>query len=298
MRIGFVGLGNMGRHMVRNLMEGGHELVVHDLVAQAARPALDAGARWSASPRELAEQCRIVMVSLPGPPEVEAVLLGENGVLAGARPGDIFVDLSTNSPTVVRRLAEIAGAKGVQMLDAPVSGGTVGAEKGTLSIMIGGDEATFRAVEPALSCIGKSLFFLGPIGCGSIAKLMNNMIGLTSHTVISEAMVLGVKAGMDAQKLWEVIMASTGRSVAFENLKQTVLGGNFEPGFMVDLGAKDLTLATGLARELKVPAPTANVALQRYVEAQARGLGRKACPAIITMLEEVAGVQVRASKGS
>jgi 3-hydroxyisobutyrate dehydrogenase-like beta-hydroxyacid dehydrogenase len=293
-KIGFVGLGNMGRHMVRNLIAGGYELVVHDILPAATEAALNTGAKWAASPKELAEQCRVVMASLPGPPEVEAVVLGENGLLAGAHAGDIFVDLSTNSPSMVRRLAEIAKAKGVAMLDAPVSGGTIGAEQGTLSIMIGGEETTFKAVESALSCIGKQLFFLGPIGCGTITKLMNNMIGLSTGAIVGEAMVLGTKAGMDPKKLWEVIMASTGRCVNIENYPRTVLAGNFEPGFMVDLGAKDLTLATELAREMRVPVPTASVALQRYVEAQARGLGRKGCPAIVMLLEEVAGVKVRA----
>ncbi len=296
MHIGFVGLGNMGRHMVSNLMAGGHQLTVHDLFPEQAAAARSAGAAWADSPRALAEQCRVVMTSLPGPPEVEAVLTGENGLLAGARPGDIFVDLSTNSPTVVRRLAEAARTRGVDMLDAPVSGGTVGAEKGTLAIMVGGEQAVYEKVRPALECIGKSLFFLGPIGSGSIAKLMNNMIGLTTQTIVSEAMVLGTKAGMDPQKLWEVIMASTGRCVSLENYPQTVLAGNFEPGFMVDLGAKDLTLATGLGREMKVPTPMANLALQRYVEGQARGLGRRACPVLVTMLEELVGVQVRAGR--
>jgi 3-hydroxyisobutyrate dehydrogenase-like beta-hydroxyacid dehydrogenase len=294
MKIGFIGTGNMGGRMVKNLLRRGHDVVVYDIVPSAAQPALDAGARWASNPVAVAGECRVVMASLPGPADVETVMLANDGVLAAARSGDIFVDLSTNSLSMVQRLYAICKDKGVSFLDAPVSGGTVGAEKGTLAIMIGGDEPAFEAVREPLSSIGKSLFFLGAIGCGTITKLMNNMIGLTTIEVVSEAMVLGVKAGMNAQKMWEVIMASTGRCVPIENLPQTILAGNFEPGFMVDLGTKDMNLAIGLAREMEVPAPVAAAALQRYVEAQARGLGRKACPSIVTMLEDLAGVQVRA----
>jgi 3-hydroxyisobutyrate dehydrogenase-like beta-hydroxyacid dehydrogenase len=293
MKVGFIGTGNMGRNMVKNLLLGGHEVIVYDIVPEAAKSSLAAGAVWADSPSAVASQCRVVMASLPGPADVELVVMAPNGILATAKKGDIFVDLSTNSLSMVQHLYEVAAQKGVAFLDAPVSGGTVGAEKGTLAIMIGGDEKAFEAVRDPLSSIGKHLFFLGRIGCGTITKLMNNMIGLTATAVVAEAMVLGVKAGMDARKMWEVIMASTGRCVALENLPQTILAGNFDPGFMVDLGTKDMNLAINLGREMKVPVPVASAALQRYVEAQARGLGREACPAIVKLSEGLAGVEVR-----
>lgn len=293
MKVGFIGTGNMGRRMVKNLLLGGHDVFVYDILPEAAQSSLAAGAIWAEGPAAVAAQCRVVMASLPGPADVEIVMMGGNGVLASAQPVDIFVDLSTNSLSMVRQLCAASKEKGVAFLDAPVSGGTVGAEKGTLAIMIGGDETAFEAVREPLSSIGKNLFFLGPIGCGTITKLMNNMIGLTSTAVVGEAMVLGVKAGMDARKMWEVIMASTGRCVALENLPQTILAGNFEPGFMVDLGTKDMNLAVSLGREMQVPVPVAAAALQRYVEGQASGLGREACPSIVKLLENLAGVEVR-----
>ncbi len=296
MKVGFIGTGHMGAPMVRNLLRHGHEVVVNDAVRDHADSSVAEGAIWADTPKAVAEQCRVVLASLPGPPEVDEAVLGADGILAGAKAGDVFFDLSTNSPTSIKRVAALAARKGVIVLDAPVSGGVDGAIRGSLSIMVGGNRAAFEANRAVLECIGKSLFHLGEVGNGNVAKLSNQLIIMSLNAVASEAMVLGVKAGIPAETLRDVIMASSGRCTPIENMDQTVLAGNFEPGFMVDLGAKDLWLAVGLGKDVGCPTPMAAAALQRFVEAHAKGLGRMGTPAIILPLEETVGVQVRAAE--
>ena len=297
MLVGFIGLGNMGSRMSANVQKAGYDLVVHDLRRNVAQPLIDKGAKWANSPKEVAEQCRIVLASLPGPADFEAVLFGENSVLKGAKPGDIFVDLTTNSPLTVQKGAAIAKEKGVIVIDSPVSGGIYGAQDATLAVMVGGDEKAFETAKPILQKIGKNVFHLGPVGCGDIAKLCNNTIGLSGNAVIAEAFVLGVKAGIDAKKLYDVVMASSGRTHSLEvSFPKGPFIGNYEPGFAIDLAYKDLNLSTTLGRELNVPMPMANAALQRYVEARARGMGNVTSQGIIKLLEDLVGVQVRINK--
>jgi len=295
--IGFIGTGQMGSQMAQHILEAGYELIASDIRKEAAQALLDKGAQWRDTPREIAESCRIVLSSLPGPREVEAVVYGKNGLMEGWKKGDIFVDMTTNSPTTIRRIAEDARAKGVEALDAPVSGGTKGAEEGTLSIIVGGDKQTLHKVKEILNTMGTKIFHVGDVGCGNVVKLVNNIISTTTHLINAESMVLGVKAGVDAERLREVIVASTGNNWWLERkYPQSVMQGDFEPGFRITLALKDISLALALGRELGVSQPVAAVTEQRFLEAKTAGLGEKGTQALILRLEELAGVQVRAKE--
>ena len=198
--IGFIGTGNIGTPMAANLIRAGYQLRVHDLEPTRCEALLELGAELGGSPRELAESCSTLMTSLPGPPEVEEVLLGAEGILTGASPGSIYVDLSTNLPSVVSRLAAAAANAGVTMLDAPVSGGVAGAEEATLAVMVGGDEAAFEQCRPLFEVIGENVFYMGESGQGALVKLINNQVSLSARQVVVEALVLARKAGLDPAK--------------------------------------------------------------------------------------------------
>lgn len=293
MKIGFIGVGKMGVHMARHVLEAGYTLYINDLRKEAAEPLLEKGAVWEDTPKRVAELCPVVLSCLPGPPDVEKVVYGPNGLMGGWKEGDIYVEMSTNSPALVRRVAADAEAKGVDVIDAPVSGGTVGAEKGTLSIMVGGDTVVLDKVRNILKPIGKNIFHLGEIGCGNIAKLVNNMIAASCNAVTAECFVLGVKAGIEAKKLYDVICVSSGNSFALEHGYPRILAGNFEPGFRVNLMLKDIRLALDLAKENNVPLPVSASVEQRFVETKAAGYGEKSTSSIILPMEKLTGIQVR-----
>ncbi|MBI2887774.1 MAG: NAD(P)-dependent oxidoreductase [Chloroflexi bacterium] len=294
MDIGFVGLGNMGNPMAGNLIRAGHRLAVHDLRREAANSLVEQGARWAGTPQEAARGADAVFTSLPGPREVEAVVLGEGGVLAGAGAGATYVDLSTNSPTVIRMIHREGAARGIAVLDAPVSGGVQGAVAATLSVMVGGDAAVFQRVRPLLEVIGKQVFYCGPIGSGSVCKLCNNLASAGNALVLAEALTLGVKAGVALEVLAAVIGASTGSSRRLtERFPRYLFRGDFRPGFAAALAAKDLRLATELGRELGVPMALANLIDQAHVEALGRGWGPEDADALVRLQEERAGVQLR-----
>jgi 3-hydroxyisobutyrate dehydrogenase-like beta-hydroxyacid dehydrogenase len=296
MKIGFIGIGQMGRHMSRHILEGGYEVVLHDLEKKAAAPLLEKGASWADSPKEVAKACRIVFSCLPSPQSVEKVVFGKNGLKEAWKTGDIYIDMSTNSPSTIRHIAEDARAIGVGVLDAPVSGGTKGAELATLAIMVGGDPATLEKVRKILETMGKRIFAVGPVGCGNIAKLVNNLISLTTTAVNAEGFVMGVKAGIDPQVLWEIIRASTGNSYSLEQIPSTIFKGDFEPGFKVSLGRKDMGLALELSQETGVPLAIGR-AVHRMLEwTMEAGFAEKSVQAVILPLEEKAGVKVRTSK--
>jgi 3-hydroxyisobutyrate dehydrogenase-like beta-hydroxyacid dehydrogenase len=296
MRIGFIGTGQMGRPMARHILEAGYDLAVYDLSREAAAPLIEKGAIWAGSPREVAETSRIVLASLPTPSHVEEVVYGENGLKSGWKAGDIFIDMSTNSPITIRQIAEDAQAQGVSVLDAPVSGGTTGAEKGTLAIMVGGDPAVLEKVRKILETMGTGIFPVGPVGCGNIAKLVNNYIALTTNAAVAEGFVLGVKAGIDPGVLWDIVRVSTGNSWSLEQMSGTVFKGNFEPGFKMSLGRKDMALALDLGKETGVPLEIGTAVQQELDAAMAAGHAEKSVQAVILPLEEKTGVRVRASR--
>lgn len=298
MRIGFIGLGRMGASIARNLQAAGHALAVHDVRREAAQAHVERGARWCGGARELAAESDLVFTCLPGPPEVEATVLGAGGVLEGMRPGAVYVDLSSSSPTLIRAIAQRMLERGCHALDAPVSGGVTGAEKGTLQVMVGGDAATYERIRPVLERIGSRVSRMGDVGSGTVAKLVHNLIYIATRTVLAEGFTLGVKAGVRPEALLEAVQGSAfGQGLLLSHyLPEMVFKGSFEPvRFAMKLARKDVGLATELARELDVPMALSALTEQLLVEAMARGWGDQDYGTAFLLQEERAGVQVRAA---
>ena len=300
MKVGFIGLGTMGASMASNVQKGGHALVVHDVRAEAAKPHLAAGATWAATPRQVAEASDVVLTSLPGPVEVEGVALGEDGLLAGLDASKAYVDLSTNSPTVVRRIHARFAERGVPMLDAPVSGGPRGALTRKLAIWVGGDEGVFQRCKPVLDAMGDQVIRVGAIGSGSIAKLVHNMTTYCVQTALAEVFTMGVKAGVEPIELWRAVRyGATGRQRTFDRLADGFLRGAYDPpNFALRLAHKDVSLAVALGREHKVPMRVANLVLEEMTEALNRGWADRDSRSPMLLQEERAGVQVRGEEGA
>ena len=295
MKIGFIGLGMMGSGMAANLQKAGHDLVVHDLRRAAAEPYLAAGAAWADNPRAVAEAAEVVFTSLPGPPEVEAVALGENGLLSGMSRGKAYFDLSTNSPTMVRKINAAFAERDVYMLDSPVSGGPRGARTGKLALWVGGDEQIFNRFKPVLDAMGDKARYVGPIGAGSVAKLVHNGAGYCIQTALAEMFTVGVKAGVEPLALWEAVReGASGRRRTFDGLIDQFLPGKYEPAaFALRLAHKDMSLATQLGRDFNVPMRVANLALAELSEALNRGWGDRDSRSPMLLQEERAGVEIR-----
>jgi 3-hydroxyisobutyrate dehydrogenase len=274
MRIGFIGLGIMGAGMAPNLQKAGHQLLVSDIRHDAAAPHLANGAEWAATPRDVAAGSEIVFTSLPGPPEMEAVALGENGLLAGMKPGGVYFDLSTNAPSMVRKVEAAFAERGAAMLDAPVSGGPQGAKSGRLAIWVGGDQAVFDRCKPVLDAIGDAARYVGPIGAGSVAKLVHNCAGYIVTVGMAEVFTMGVKAGVDPLAIWEAVrMGAIGRRGGFD-------------------GLVDVSLATALGKEIGVPMRLANMTLEEMTEALGRGWAGRDSRVVMKLQEERAGVTI------
>jgi 3-hydroxyisobutyrate dehydrogenase len=294
MKVGFIGLGTMGSSMALNTLKGGHELIVHDLNRDAAGPHLEAGATWADSPRQVAAASEVVFTSLPGPPEVEAVALGDNGLVQGARAETVYFDLSTNSPTLMRRIHAVFAARGVHVLDAPVSGGPEGARTRRLAIWVGGDKALFERYKSVLDAIGDAAYYVGPIGTGSIAKLVHNCTGYILQTALAETFTMGIKAGVDPLVLWQAVrFGALGRRRTFDGLTQQFLPGQFDPpAFALRLARKDVALAVEVGREFDVPMRLANLTYAELTEALNRGWGQRDSRVAMLLQEERAGVDV------
>ena len=295
MKVGFIGLGIMGASMASNVQQRGHQLVVHDLRPEAAKPHVAAGATWADTPRRVAEAVDVVLTSLPGPPEVEAVAVGPNGLLEGLSAGKAYVDLSTNSPTLMRRIHEEFAKRGIHVLDAPVSGGPRGARSRRLAVWVGGDENVFAKYKPVLDAMGDQVIRVGPIGSGSIAKLVHNCTSFAVQTVLAEVFTLGVKAGVEPAALWQAVRyGATGRQRTFDRLADGFLPAKYDPAnFALRLAHKDVTLATALGREHKVPMRMANLVLEEMTEALNRGWGERDSRSPMLLQQERAGVEVR-----
>ncbi len=295
MNVGFIGLGIMGASMATNVIKGGHTLVVHDLRPETAKPHLAAGAAWADTPRQVAEASEVVLTSLPGPPEVEAVALGEQGLLAGMSAGKVYLDLSTNSPTVMRKIHAKFAERGIAVLDAPVSGGPRGARSRKLAIWVGGDEAVLQRVRPVLEAMGDQVIRVGAIGAGSVAKLVHNMTTYCVQTALAEVFTLGVKAGVEPLDLWQAVRyGATGRQRTFDRLADGFLRGAYDPpNFALRLAHKDVSLAVALGREHRVPMRVANLVLEEMTEALNRGWAERDSRSPMLLQEERAGVQVR-----
>lgn len=295
MQVAFIGVGKIGNPMARNVLRAGHQMTVHDLRPESATNLLELGATWAESAAAAVANAELIFTSLPGPVEIERVLTGADGILTGARQGSVYFDLSTNLPSVARRLAAVATAQGLTYLDAPVSGGVVGAEKATLAVMVGGDRAAFDTYRPVLEAIGENIFHLGDVGAGCAAKLANNLIALATGQLINEALAVGVKAGIDPDTLFQVLAASSSGPISKLRVPR-LLEHNFEnPTFSMALATKDVGLAVTMGRELGVPMPVAAAAEQTMLAAVARGLGNLDSTATLVILEELAGIQVRSA---
>jgi len=294
MKVGFIGVGNMGGPMCRNIVRNtNHEVVVFDLNPAAVKACTDLGASSAASVAELAKVCDVVITSLPMPSIVEEVTLGADGIAANAKPGTVYIDLSTNAPGTAKRVNEGMAAKGIQMLEAPVSGGTSRATDGTIVIMVGGETATFEQQLPLLKSFSGEVVHVGGIGMGSTAKLINNMLAFCNAAAAAEALMLGKMAGIDLKKLEQVISNSSGNSFGFGNLAAKAFAGNFKPSFALDLAHKDLRLALQLADSVGMPGMIAPQVMNLQRMAQAKGWGGEDSASIIRVYEEALGQEVR-----
>ncbi|NOG69988.1 NAD(P)-dependent oxidoreductase [Roseicella sp. DB1501] len=291
MRIGFVGLGNMGGPMCRNLVKGvNHEVLVHDLNAEAVRACTAEGAREAGSLAALAEGCEVIFTSLPTPRHVEAVVAE---IVPRARPGTVLFDLSTNAPAVVKRLQESLSGRGIAFLDAPVTGGVARATDASIVVMVGGEEALFEQHRAILASFSGTQVHVGPVGSASVAKLVNNMLVLCNMAVASEGMMIGRMAGIDLGKLVEIIGNGSGDSFGFRGLQARALHGQFAPSFALDLAHKDLALAVELAAEHGVPGLMAPQALALLRMARGMGLGQEDTSAMLKVYERILGQEAR-----
>ncbi|MBU1208535.1 MAG: NAD(P)-dependent oxidoreductase [Proteobacteria bacterium] len=297
-KIGFIGLGAMGNHMAKNLIKAGYDLTVHDLNPQAVKAIVSCGAKEAKSCAEVGKGVEVVLTMLPADDEVKAVCLGQGGVLEGAKPGTVIIDMSSIAPHTSQLVATEARKKGIKFLDAPVSGGTVGAEKATLTIMVGGDKALLDEHMEILQVMGKTIYHVGDVGMGVTVKMVNQMLLGINLAGIAEALVMGTKLGVAPEILYKVIRASSGNSFLFDHrVPNYIFTGNFtQPGFALDLLRKDLGIALESAKANKVPLFLTGQAYQYYTRAAAEGLGKKDMSAIIELLEKTVGVEVRKGK--
>lgn len=294
MKIGFIGVGAMGGPMSRNIVsKTNHEVTVFDLNPDAMEACVKVGAKRGASVADVAASCDVVMMSLPTPKHVEAVIAGDDGVAENAKPGTVVIDLSTNAPGMIKKLAELLSTKDIALIEAPVTGGVIKATDGTLTIIVGGDEAVIDKQRPLLSSIGALVVHTGPHGSGSVGKLVNNMLGLCNAAIAAEGMMIAAMAGVDLNKIVEVVSNGSGNSNAFRNMQIRSLQGKFEPSFALDLAYKDLGLAVDLATEHGVPAMVAPQVLNLMRMARGMGLGQGDSTSVIKVYESVLGKQAR-----
>lgn len=294
MKVGFIGVGSMGRYMAASLIRAGHDLTIYDVRTDARDDAVLAGAAWAASPRTLARSVECVITSLPGPQQVHDVAFGGEGIIAAMEAGQLYIDMSTSTPQKAREVTAAAEARGVFAIDAPVSGGPRGARLGTLTIMAGGTEEAYERCLPVLQGMGEKIFHVGDAGAGHVAKLVNNMMGLTNGIAAMEAMVVGTKAGVNPAKLLEVVRAGAGDSFVLNMMPYVIFKRSFEPAkFALALAAKDLRLAVECADELGVPVDLIRHAAKALAKATEHGLGDQDWASYIKLIEEQAGVEVK-----
>jgi 3-hydroxyisobutyrate dehydrogenase len=295
MKIGFIGVGNIGAPIAGQLLAAGHMLLVHDQRPTAAGALVAAGARWSETPAALAAECEVVATCLPGPSEMEAVCLGPDGIVEHLRPGALYLDHTTNSPLLVRRVHARLAERGVAMIDAPVSGGMEGARTRDLLVMAGGDPAAFERARPLFDAVAKRVMHTGDIGTGSIAKIMHNCANFALDQIMAECWTVGVKAGIDAAMIVRVFNeAALGHMMDLKvRLPATYLRGDFAPRFSLALARKDLGLALELARATNTPMRLAALCEQEMVEAIGRGWAERDASIFLTLQEERAKVEVR-----
>jgi 3-hydroxyisobutyrate dehydrogenase len=293
-RLGFVGLGNLGRHLAASLLEAGFPLTVNDRDPEAAGSLVEAGAVWAASPKEVAAASDTVFTCLPSPKVVEDVLCGDNGLLEGLAAGGTWIDTSTNDRHELLRLAEVAAALGVRTLEAPVTGGVHLAASGQITVLVGGDADVFAEHLPAFEAIGGKVFYIGPLGKASVIKVITNMLAFIHLVAAGEALMLAKQGGLDLAQSFEVIKASSGTSFVHETESQVILNGSYDIGFTMDLACKDLGFAHELGTELGVPLELANLVEQTFIRAREEYGGSAWSPMVVKLLEDALGTDLRA----
>lgn len=294
MKLGFIGLGRMGLPMAQRLIDAGHSLTVYNRSQAAVQRLVAGGAKAGASPQDVARQVEVLFTCLLTPAQSEAIYLGDKGAIHGARSGQIFIDTATVDPMTTRRIAETLSAKGVALIDAPISGGPGGAQAGTLSIMVGGEAATIEKVRPLLEVLGKKIFHMGPVGSGVSTKICNQILTGTTHALVAEAMVLGTKLGLDPQRLFEVLKVSSGQSNSLERaVPNYILPRKFDAAYAVEGIIKDLECAVQTAKAYGVRLLLPTIAQQMYQEARGLGHGQKDVAAVVLPMEAIAGVEVK-----
>lgn len=294
MELGFVGLGNLGRHLAASLLRAGFRLTVHDREEAAARPLLEAGAVWASSPSAVAAASDSVFTCLPSPQAVADVVAGKAGLLEGLRPGGVWIDSSTNSPDELRRLAALAESAGVHCLEAPVTGGVHLAEAGSITVLVGGDEAVYASHRPAFEAIGGTVLYIGPLGSASTIKVITNMLAFIHLVAAGEALMLAKRAGLDLAQSFEAIRASSGSSFVHETESQVILNGSYDIGFTIDLACKDLGFARELGQEHGVPLELASLVEETFIRAREAYGGSAWSPMVVKLLEDALGTDLRA----
>jgi 3-hydroxyisobutyrate dehydrogenase len=294
MRYGFIGLGNLGAPLAASLLRSGFAVTVHDLDRRAADPLLAAGASWASSPRETAAAVDAVITCLPSPKATEAVLTGDAGVLAGLSPGGTWIEMSTSDAETTRRLAALAAEKGVATLESPVTGGVHRAAQGDITILVGGDAATFDAHRPALEAMGGEIFHMGPLGSASVIKVITNMLAFIHLVAAGEALMLAKRGGLDLAQSFAAIKASSGTSFVHETESKLVLNGSYNIGFTMDLACKDLGFAIKLGRESGVPLELAGLVDQTFIRARQQYGGGAWSTMVVKLLEDALSTDLRA----
>jgi 3-hydroxyisobutyrate dehydrogenase len=290
-RVGWIGLGVMGRWMCQHVMSKGFSATVYNRTRDKAQPLLDQGAAWADSPRAVAERSDVVFAIVGFPKDVREVFLGPQGALSGSRPGSILVDMTTSEPSLAREIYEAAKAKGVGSLDAPVSGGDVGAREARLSIMVGGDAEVVEAVRPLFECMGKTIVHQGGPGAGQHTKMVNQILIATNMIGVCEALLYGYKAGLDLNTVLQSVGGGAAASWSLNNLGPRIIQRNFEPGFFVEHFIKDMGIALAEAERMNLCLPGLALAKQLYEAVRAHGLGRKGTHALMIALERLSNIQ-------
>ncbi|EHI97712.1 3-hydroxyisobutyrate dehydrogenase [Clostridium sp. DL-VIII] len=293
MKIGFIGLGAMGKPMALNLIASGYEVYVYDVAEEIIKEMEAEKGIPCSTPVELARKVDVIISSLPNAKIVESVMLGKNGVLKGCNKGVTIIDMSSVAPNTTKEISKIAQDYKLTYIDAPVSGGVTGAKNGTLTIMVGSDKETFEKVSPILNILGKNIYHVGPVGSGDAIKVVNNLLLGCNMAALAEALILGVKCGLSAETMHEIIKVSSGRSYAFEaKMDKFIMADNFSGGFAVDLQYKDLGLALEAAKDTHMPLPITSATSQIFEAARAKGLGKEDMSSIIKVWEDLTGINI------
>jgi 3-hydroxyisobutyrate dehydrogenase len=289
--VGWIGTGVMGRWMCQHLMTKGYKATVYNRSKDKAAPLLEGGAEWVASPRQVAERADVVFAIVGFPPDVREVFLGQQGALGGCRPGSILVDMTTSDPSLAREIYQTAKTKNVGSVDAPVSGGDVGAKNAALSIMVGGEADAVEAVRPLLDCMGKTIIHQGPAGAGQHTKMVNQVLIASNMIGVCEALLYGYKAGLDLKTVLQSVGGGAAASWSLNNLGPRIIDRNFEPGFFVEHFIKDMGIALDESKRMGIVMPGLALANQLYLAVKAQGWGRKGTHALMLALEQLAGIK-------